>query len=76
MKEYIWFWTDRIKHTCSIEIIQEQYAIDNFIYRFNRFLCALGKRGGVFMTTFILHFMKLMGQIFFKNYPHIQNIDI
>lgn len=49
MKEYIWFWTDKIKHTCYIEIIQDQYAIiiDNFIYRLNRLLCALGKGGGL-----------------------------
>lgn len=71
MKEYIWFWTDKIKHTCYIEIIQDQYAIiiDNFIYRLNRLLCALGKGGGV-ITNFILYFMKLMGQIFFKKIIH------
>lgn len=72
MKEYIWFWTDKIKHTCYIEIIQDQYAIiiDNFIYRFNRLLCALGKGGGGVITNFILYFMKLMGQIFFLKIIH------
>lgn len=67
-KEYIWFWTDKIKHTCYIEIIQDQYAIiiDNFIYRFNRLLCALGKGGEGVITNFILYFMKLIGQNFLK----------
>lgn len=67
----MWFWTDKIKHTCYIEIIQDQYAIiiDNFIYRFNRLLCALGKGGGG-ITNFILYFMKLMGQIFFLKIIH------
>lgn len=65
MKEYIWFWTDEIKHTCYIEIIQEQYAIDNFIYRFNRLLCALGKGGGIY-DYFYITFHEIDGTNFFK----------
>lgn len=76
MKEYIWFWTDKIKHTCYIEIIQDQYAIiiDNFIYRFNRLLCALGKGGGYHKFYIIFH--EIDGTNFFlKNYPQVQDID-
>lgn len=59
VKEYIWFWTDKIKHTCYIEIIQDQYAItqciiDNFIYRFNRLLCALGKGWGLWQILYYI----------------------
>lgn len=76
VKEYIWFWTDKIKHTCYIEIIQDQYAIiiDNFIYCFNRLLCALGKGGGL---SQILHYISWnwWDKIFFKNYPQVQDID-
>lgn len=66
MKEYIWFWTDKIKHTCYIEIIQDQYAIiiDNFIYRFNRLLCALGKGGGLSQILYYI-FHEIDGTKFF-----------
>lgn len=49
-----WFWTDRIKHTCYIEIIQDQYAIDNFSYCFNRLLCALGKGWGLWQILYYI----------------------
>lgn len=37
MKEYFWFFTDKIKHTCYIEIMQDQYAIGNFITKPSKF---------------------------------------
>lgn len=49
-----WFWTDRIKHTCYIEIIQDQYAIDNFSYCFNSLLCALGKGWGLWQILYYI----------------------
>lgn len=70
MKEYIWFWTDKIKHTCYIEIIQDQYAIieDNFIYRFNRLLSALGRGGGYHKFYIIFH--EIDGTKFFLKIIH------
>lgn len=68
-----WFWTDRIKHTCYIEIIQDQYAIDNFSYCFNRLLCALGKGWGLWQILYYISW-NWWDKIFFSKIIHIYKI--